>query len=136
MNPENTTLRSYLADLVDLAAWNWLTDLAKQGKVLFLANHLDLVEVGLALAEDDISKVQEWLADGWIYRPTEEQIFALDQEAAQSDLIFSEDLISSDYSPDDSAADIFTQSPNLDHTLRFESLIVQPFVLAKIKVQK
>jgi hypothetical protein len=71
---ENTTLRTYLQDLLDVAEWNWLTDLAKQGKVLLLAPHLDLVEVGLALAEDDISQVQVWLDDSWIFRPEPEQI--------------------------------------------------------------
>jgi hypothetical protein len=118
MNPENTTLRNYLTDLVDLAAWSWLTDLAKQGKVLLLANNLDLVQVGLALAEDDISQVQLWLDDGWLHRPTEEQILAWDQEEAESI-----NLVSSDAS----------LVENLEQKLQFESLIVQPFVLAKTK---
>jgi hypothetical protein len=118
MNPENLTLRNYLTDLVDVAAWNWLTDLAKQGKVLLLANNLDLVEVGLALAEDDVSQVQQWLDDGWLYRPTEAQILVWDREEAQgSNLVSSGDSL----------------VENLDRKLQFESLIVQPFVLAKNK---
>ncbi|MDX1977194.1 MAG: DUF2288 domain-containing protein [Pseudanabaenaceae cyanobacterium bins.68] len=95
---EHNTLHSYLIDLVDLAEWGWLSDLAKRGKVILLSPNLDLVEVGLALAEDDISQVQQWLADRWIYQPTLEQIDAWDNQAS---------------------------SP------KFNSLIVQPFVLAK-----
>lgn len=93
---ESNTLHSYLTDLVDLAEWSWLSDLAKKGKVILLAEHLDLVQVGLALAEDDISQVQAWLADCLIYQPTVAQITTWDQT-----------------------------SP------KFQSLIVQPFVLAK-----
>ena len=74
---------------------------------LFLANHLDLVEVGMALAEDDVSKVQEWLKDGWIYHPSEAQMLALDACYQVEDL------------------------ESVAKKLQFESLIVQPFVLAK-----
>jgi hypothetical protein len=109
----NSTLRSYLEDLVDIAEWEWLSDLAKQGKVLFLASNLEIVEVGLALAEDDISKVRDWLADGWLYRPTETQILAWDRQVEQ-DSERVKDLAS------------------LPSALIFNSLIVQPFVLAKL----
>lgn len=109
----NSTLRSYLEDLVDIAEWAWLSDLAKQGKVLFLASNLEIVEVGLALAEDDISKVRNWLADGWLYRPSETQILAWDRQVEQ-DSERVKDLAS------------------LPSALIFNSLIVQPFVLAKL----
>jgi hypothetical protein len=109
----NSTLRSYLEDLVDIAQWEWLSDLAKQGKVLLLAPNLEIVEVGLALAEDDISKVRDWLADGWLYRPTETQIFVWDRQIELDSEQQVEDL-------------------DLISALVFDSLIVQPFVLAKL----
>ncbi|AFY75301.1 uncharacterized conserved small protein [Synechococcus sp. PCC 7502] len=67
-------LRTHLQDLVDTAVWEWLEEHAQEGRMLIVAPHLELVDVGLALAEDDISIVKQWLDDGWLYRPTDGQI--------------------------------------------------------------
>jgi hypothetical protein len=67
-------LRTHLLDLINKAEWEWLEEHAREGRLLIVAANLELVEVGLALAEDDISIVQQWLDDGWLYRPTESQI--------------------------------------------------------------
>jgi len=126
-NPSNSTLRSHLEDLVDVAQWGWLSDLAKQGKVLLLAPNLEIVEVGLALAEDDISKVHDWLADGWLYPPSEEQILAWDLQTA-------ENLKNIDENVKEPAKNLESLSTNLISAPVFRSLIIQPFVLAKEKV--
>ncbi len=67
-------LRTHLLDLIDKASWEWLEEHAIEGRLMIVAANLELVEVGLALAEDDISIVKQWLDDGWLYRPTEAQI--------------------------------------------------------------
>jgi hypothetical protein len=67
-------LRTHLLDLINKAEWEWLEEHANEGRLLIVAANLELVEVGLALAEDDISIVKQWLDDGWLYRPTESQI--------------------------------------------------------------
>jgi len=67
-------LRTHLQEMVDKAEWNWLEEHAQEGRLLIVAPRLDLVEVGLALAEDNIGNVKRWLDDGWLYRPTDEQI--------------------------------------------------------------
>jgi len=67
-------LRTHLLDLINNAAWEWLEEHANEGRLLIVAANLELVEVGLALAEDDISIVKQWLDDGWLYRPTAAEI--------------------------------------------------------------
>jgi hypothetical protein len=67
-------LRTHLKDLIDKAAWEWLEQHATAGRLLIVTSNLELVEVGLALAEDDISIIKQWLDDGWLYRPTEAEI--------------------------------------------------------------
>lgn len=75
-----SSLRTDLQDMVDMAEWSWLKQLAQQGKLVMVTAKLDLVDVGLALAEDDSKVVKQWLDDGWIYRPTEAQIAFWDQQ--------------------------------------------------------
>jgi hypothetical protein len=67
-------LRTHLLDLIDKATWECLEEHAQEGRLLIVAANLELVDVGLALAEDDISIVKEWLDDGWLYKPTDLQI--------------------------------------------------------------
>ncbi len=90
-------LRADLQEMVDAAEWGWLKIHATKGRLIMVTPGLNLVDVGLALAEDNVTAVRQWLDDGLIHQPTEEQITHWDQNEAQS----------------------------------FESLIIQPFVLAK-----
>jgi hypothetical protein len=77
-------LRAELAEMVDQAEWGWLEEHAKRGRVIVVVPNLDLVEVGVAIAEDNVTTVQQWMEDGWIYYPTEEQISAWNQNKTQS----------------------------------------------------
>ena len=77
-------LRAELAEMVDQAEWDWLEEHAKRGRVIVVAPNLDLIEVGVAIAEDQVTTVQQWMADGWIYYPTEEQISDWNQNKTQS----------------------------------------------------
>jgi hypothetical protein len=67
-------LRTHLQDMVDKAEWSWLEEHIQEGRLLIVAPTLELVEVGVALAEDNIHVAKQWLDDGWVYRPTDEQI--------------------------------------------------------------
>lgn len=67
-------LKTHLLDLINIAQWEWLEEHALEGRLIIVGAKLNLVDVGLALAEDDISIVKQWLDDGWLYRPTESQI--------------------------------------------------------------
>lgn len=78
-----SSLKNHLQDLVDIAEWSWLKQLAQQGKLVMVTANLELVDVGLALAEDDSAVVKQWLDDGWIYRPSADQIDFWDQQEDQ-----------------------------------------------------
>jgi len=67
-------LKAELEELLGLAEWSWLAEHAIEGRLLIVAPNLELLSVGLALAEDNVSIVKQWLDDGWVYRPTEAQI--------------------------------------------------------------
>ncbi|AFZ31941.1 MULTISPECIES: DUF2288 domain-containing protein [Chroococcaceae] len=88
-------LRAELAEGLDEAEWNWLIPHVQRDAVIFVAEQLDLVDVGVALASDNVASVQSWIDDQLIHKPSVTQI--------------------SDW--------------NGDRTKRFNSLIVQPFVL-------
>ncbi|PPS41532.1 DUF2288 domain-containing protein [Chroococcidiopsis sp. TS-821] len=88
-------LRAELAECLDEAEWNWLIPHVQRDAVIFVAEQLDLVDVGVALASDNVASVQSWIDDELIHKPSVTQI--------------------SDW--------------NGDRTKRFNSLIVQPFVL-------
>ena len=77
-------LRADLAEMLDQAEWGWLEEHAKRGRVIVGAPNLDLIEVGVAIAEDNVTTVQQWVEDGWIYHPTEEQISVWNQDKTQN----------------------------------------------------
>ncbi|MGF1570296.1 MAG: DUF2288 domain-containing protein [Nodosilinea sp.] len=90
-------LKLELAEMVGPAEWRWLSPHAKRGAVVIVAVGLDLAEVGVALATDDVPTVNRWIAEALITRPTPAQLETWGQNAQQ----------------------------------RFQSLIVQPFVLVQ-----
>jgi len=65
--------------------WTPLAEHFARGAVYLLAHELDLVEVGLAMAEDNVSQIKNWLDDGLMYPPTPEEATAF---AADPDLLF------------------------------------------------
>lgn len=90
-------LRAELAESIDEAEWNWLIPHAKRDAVVVVATQLNLLDVGVAIASDQVSSVQHWIGEQLIYKPSAEQL-------AQW---------------------------NSDVTRRFNTLIVQPYVLVQ-----
>lgn len=88
-------LRAELVESLDEAEWNWLIPHVQRDAVIVVAEQLNLVDVGVALASDNVASVQSWIDEQLIHKPSAPQI--------------------SDW--------------NGDRTKRFNSLIVQPFVL-------
>ncbi|MGC9527739.1 MAG: DUF2288 domain-containing protein [Limnospira sp.] len=67
-------LKTQLSESVDEAAWEWLAPHVKRDAVVIVDRQLDLLEVGAAIAEDRVSRVQSWIDEQQIYKPTTEQI--------------------------------------------------------------
>lgn len=73
-------LRAELTEMLDEAEWEWLIPHAKRDAVVVVVPGLDLVEVGLAIANDNTSIVQRWISERQIYKPSPEQISDWDRE--------------------------------------------------------
>ena len=90
-------LRAELAQNLDEAEWEWLIPHVKRDSVLVVANELNLVDVGIAIASDNLLSVQHWISEQLIQKPSQTQL--------------------SDW--------------NSDLQKRFNTLIVQPYVLVQ-----
>ncbi|HZG39041.1 MAG TPA: DUF2288 domain-containing protein [Nodosilinea sp.] len=90
-------LKHELSEMVAPADWAWISPHANRGAVIVVDQRLDLVEVGVAIATDNTSAVNHWIAEALITKPSPLQLEVWDQTADK----------------------------------RFQSLIVQPFVLVQ-----
>ncbi len=90
-------LRAELAENLDEAEWNWLVPHFQRDAVVMVATQLDLLDVGVAIASDNVSSVQHWIGEQLIYKPSPGQL--------------------ADW--------------NGNRTKRFNTLIVQPYVLVQ-----
>ncbi|GBO52786.1 hypothetical protein APA_587 [Pseudanabaena sp. lw0831] len=90
--------RKDFEEMVDVALWEWLSPHAARARVILVGAKLDLVDVGIALTEDNKQLVQSWIEDGWLRHPTAEELSAW----------------------------------NVNKEKEFTSLVVPPFVLARI----
>ncbi len=67
-------LRAELAESLDEAEWNWLIPHAQRDALLVVVSELDLLDVGVAIASDDVPSVQRWIGEQFIYKPTPIQL--------------------------------------------------------------
>jgi hypothetical protein len=66
-------LRQELTELLDETTWEWLAPHADRDAVIIVAPQLELVEVGMAIAQDQAQSVQHWIAEQLLTKPTLEQ---------------------------------------------------------------
>ncbi len=90
-------LKLELAEMVGPAEWRWLSPHANRDALVLVNRELELADVGVALATDDVSAVNRWIAEELITKPTPDQLKTWERNAEK----------------------------------RFQSLIVQPFVLVQ-----
>ncbi|MDV3351519.1 DUF2288 domain-containing protein [Leptothoe sp. LEGE 181152] len=67
-------LRQDLANMVGPTEWNWLKPHIARDTVVFVDPQLDLVEVGMALTNDNVQFVQRWIGEQLITKPSREQL--------------------------------------------------------------
>jgi hypothetical protein len=67
-------LRAELAESVDEAEWNWLAPHARRDSVIVVKPELDLLDVGVAIANDNVAQVQRWIAEDLIHKPYPTQL--------------------------------------------------------------
>ncbi len=73
---EDNDLREKLRGEVDVAPWLALRSHAEADRLFLAAPELDLVEIGLALAQDQQAPVNEWISAGQLGRPSAPQLAA------------------------------------------------------------
>ncbi|MDB9446899.1 DUF2288 domain-containing protein [Anabaena sp. CS-542/02] len=88
-------LRTQLTDNLDEAEWDWLIPHVQRDAVILVTQGLDLLDVGVAIASDQVSSVQAWIDGQLIGKPSNTQL----------------------------------GNWNSDRTKRFQTLIIQPYVL-------
>ena len=67
-------LKAELAKDLDQAEWEWLIPHVKRDSVLIIAKELNLVDVGIAIASDNLLSVQHWISEQLIQKPSETQL--------------------------------------------------------------
>ncbi len=65
-------LREQLAEILDEAVLEWLKPHIQKDAVILVVPELDLLDVGVAIASDDTQKVQHWIGEQLLAKPSPE----------------------------------------------------------------
>jgi hypothetical protein len=63
--------------------WETLIPHAKRDAVIVVEDALDLIEVGVAIAEDNVNSVQNWISELLIHKPSPDELNAWNQEPSK-----------------------------------------------------
>lgn len=72
--------RQELAAKIDVAEWFMLRAHLERGHLVVVDGLLDLAEVGLGVAADDVKAIERWIVSGLLGKPTAPQIDTWDAE--------------------------------------------------------
>jgi hypothetical protein len=67
-------LKNQIAEGIADIEWNSLIPHAQRDALIIVDDSLSMVDVGVALANDDVMSVQHWIAEQLIYKPSPEQL--------------------------------------------------------------
>ncbi|MEQ9621748.1 DUF2288 domain-containing protein [Coleofasciculus chthonoplastes] len=67
-------LKAELAQSVDEAAWDWLVPHSLRDVVIVVTPELDILDVGVAIANDDTLSVQSWISHQQLHKPFANQL--------------------------------------------------------------
>jgi hypothetical protein len=74
-------LKHELSEMVAPADWTWISPHANRGAVVVVDQSLDLAEVGVAIATDNVTVVNHWIAEALLTKPSPFQLEIWDQTA-------------------------------------------------------
>jgi len=74
------SLYENLAEQIETAHWKLLEEHHKRGALINVSESLDLVQVGVDVAEDNVESIRQLMSDGQIGRPTDGQVESWDKE--------------------------------------------------------
>jgi hypothetical protein len=67
-------LRAELEEALDVAEWDWLAPHARRDSLIVVDAALNLLDVGVAIANDNVVSVQHWIDEDLIHKPSPGQI--------------------------------------------------------------
>lgn len=67
-------LRAELAETLGEIEWSWLVPHAKRDALVLVTQSLDLLDVGVAIADNNVTSVQHWIGEQLIYKPSGGQL--------------------------------------------------------------
>ena len=67
-------LRAELAESLDEAELDWLKPHIQRDVVVVVHQQLDLLDVGVAIARDDVLSVQHWISEQLLHKPFPEEL--------------------------------------------------------------
>jgi hypothetical protein len=67
-------LRAELTEILDEAEWEWLIPHVQRDAVIVVTPNLDLLDVAVAIASDNIALVDQWIDQQLIAKPSVEQM--------------------------------------------------------------
>lgn len=67
-------LRQELANMVGPTQWDWLKPHIARDVVVLVDPQLDLIDVGVALTNDNVQLVQRWIGEQLVTKPSKEQL--------------------------------------------------------------
>ncbi|AFY66886.1 DUF2288 domain-containing protein [Geitlerinema sp. PCC 7407] len=73
-------LKTQLADNLAEAEWDWLKPHAQRDAIILVSSELDILEVGVAIANDNVQAVQRWITEQLIAKPSAEQLSFWNQD--------------------------------------------------------
>ncbi len=76
-------LRAQLTELLDEAELDWLKPQLQKDAVVIVHEGLDLVDVGVAIAQDDTLKVDRWIGEQLITKPSNDHLAKWHQNPQQ-----------------------------------------------------
>ena len=75
-------IESFKCDLAEVS-WRELRIHMQRDAIIIVSTELDLVAVGVAVADDDKAQVETWVASGQLSKPIEKQLESWEQEPAK-----------------------------------------------------
>lgn len=67
-------LKAELTASLDEAEWQWLLPHARRDSLIVVTPELNIIDVGVAIANDNVSLVQNWISQKLIYKPSLNQM--------------------------------------------------------------
>ncbi len=67
-------IKTALNESLEQAQWEWLEPHAKRDALIIVSPSLDLVDVGVAIAQDQTQIVQQWIESGQLQKPSANQL--------------------------------------------------------------